>query len=245
MPPTLQNNSYEPLADYDSDDADEYADSSPLSHTATTHASNTNPTIHAHHPYPIFLPAVNSPISLPDVDTFHGDTITIPKPPNRTRFLTKNVHHVSTSKTDDELRMHFGDQHRLGIDYLGITEHKLDTTQYPVRRAFIESAKQAYKQHKLELGSSELNTVSTYKPGGTAISAQGNATGRIIFQASDKYGRWSYMDLQGKDDRIITYITVYQVCKKPITRHNNISPTRDHLPARKTQKYQPTPQFST
>jgi hypothetical protein len=50
------------------------------------------------------------------------------KPPNRTWFLTKNAHHVSTSKTNDELRMHFGDQHCLGIDYLGITEHKLDTT---------------------------------------------------------------------------------------------------------------------
>jgi hypothetical protein len=213
VPNPLQNNPYEPLTEYDSDATDDAAEPSP-----TYHATNTpiiNSTTIAPPSYPIFLPPVNSPISLPDVDIFHGDTLAIPKAPDRTRFLTKNVHHVSTSKTDDELRMHFGDQHRLGIDYLGITEHKLDTTQYSVRQAFIASAKQAFTQHKLELGSSELNTVSTYKPGGTAISAQGNATGRIIFQASDKYGRWSYMDLQGTDDRIVTYITVYQVCKKP------------------------------
>jgi hypothetical protein len=149
------------------------------------------------------------------VDNFHGDTLATPKPPNCTRFLTKNIHHVSTSKTDDELRIHFGDQQRLEIDYFGITEHNLDTHQYEVRQAFIDSARQSFTQYKLELGSSELQTVSTYKPGGTAIISQGNATGRITYQGSDKYGRWSYLYLQGKDDKVITYITVYQVCQKP------------------------------
>ena len=60
--------------------------------------------------------------------------------------------------------MHFGDQQRLEIDYFGITEHKLDTQQYKVRQAFIDSARQAFSQNKIELGSSELHTVSTYKP---------------------------------------------------------------------------------
>jgi hypothetical protein len=51
--------------------------------------------------------------------------------------------------------------------------------------------------------------------GDTAIIAQGDATGRIIFHDNDKYGQWSYLHLQGKNDTVITYITVYQVCKKP------------------------------
>jgi hypothetical protein len=72
-----------------------------------------------------------------------------------------------------------------------------------------------FQQYKIELGSSELQTVSTYKPGGTAIIAQGDATGRITAQDSDKYGRWFYLHLQGKDDKTITYITVYQVYAKP------------------------------
>jgi hypothetical protein len=45
----------------------------------------------------------------------------------------------------------------------------------------MDSARQSFTQHKLELGSSELQTVSTYKPGGTTIIAQGDATGRITF----------------------------------------------------------------
>lgn len=154
-------------------------------------------------------------MQLPEVDCFHGNTLQLPKPENRTRFLTKNIHHISTNQTDDDIRMLFGDQHRLEIDYFGISEHKLDTKQYLVRQAFLTSARHIFRQHKIELGSSELRTVSTYKPGGTAIIAQGDATGRIIFQDSDKYGRWSYLHLQGKNDTIITYITVYQVCKKP------------------------------
>jgi hypothetical protein len=165
--------------------------------------------------YSIFHPASQDPITLPDDDTFSGDTPTTPKPRNHIRFLSKNVHHISTNSTDDELRMHFGDQQRQERDYFDLVEHKLDTQQYSVRQAFIDNAKTTFRQHKIELGSSELHTVSTYKPGGTAIIAQGNATGRITFQDNDKYGRWSYLHLQGKEDRTISYITVYQVCKKP------------------------------
>jgi hypothetical protein len=81
-----------------------------------------------------------------------------------------------------------------------ISKHILDTKQYQVRQAFIDSARNTFQKHKIELGSSKLKTVSTYKPGGTAIIAQGDATGHIIFQDSDKYGRWSYLHLQGKND---------------------------------------------
>jgi adenine specific DNA methylase Mod len=87
-----------------------------------------------------------------------------------------------------------------------------------VRQALSEdSARHTFQQHNIELGSSELQTVSTYKPGGTTIITQEDATGRITSQDSDKYGRWSYLHLQGKDDKTITYITAYQVCAKPTT----------------------------
>jgi hypothetical protein len=174
--------------------------------------------------------------TLPDVDSFHGNEIQIPKPPNRTRFLTKNVHHVSTNSTDDELRIHFVDQHRLEIDFFGITEHKLDTHQYQVRQAFRDSVHHIFQQYKIELGSSELQTVSTYKPGRTAIIAQGDATGRITAQDSDKHGRWSYLHLQGRDDKTITYITAYQVCAKPTNLHQGITAYHQQIIAFKREK---------
>jgi hypothetical protein len=206
LPNSLANNPFGPLAELD-DDTDDAGDTKPT----TTQPIRLPPA-----QYNIFLPTHHATIELPDVDSFHGDTLSEPKPEMSTRFLTKNIHHVSTNATDDELRIHFGDQHRLSINYFGITEHKLDTHQYTVRQSFNDSARQAFTQHKIEIGSSELQTVSTYKPGGgTAIIAQGDATGRVTYQDSDKYGRWSYMNLQGQDNKSITYITVYQVCQKP------------------------------
>jgi hypothetical protein len=184
-----------PTIDFESEaDTDDESNSTPqpsITPTATIQPKrNTNT-------YPIFSTRVPAPMQLPEADCFHGDTLPLPKPENRTRFLTKNIHHISTNQTDDEIRMLFGDQHRLEIDYFGISEHKLDTKQYMMRQAFITSACHTFQQHKIELGSSELRTVSTYKPGRTALIAQGDATGRIIFQDSDKYGRWSYFHLQG------------------------------------------------
>jgi hypothetical protein len=161
----LLNNPFGPLADLGNDIDDPGV------------AQYTKPIPIPPAPYNIFLPTHNATIELPNVDSFYGDTLSESKPETSTRFLTKNIHHVSTNATDDELRIHFGDQHRLSIDYFGITEHKLDTHQYTVRQSFNDSAHQAFTQHKIEIGSSELQTVSTYKPGGTAIIAQGDATG--------------------------------------------------------------------
>jgi hypothetical protein len=214
-PSPLGNNHYSPLASLDSDSESENDSKPLLTRRQTTSIPPNNQSPNPRPTYPIFFPTDNAAITLPDVDSFHGDTLSMPKPDNCTRFLTKNIHHVSTNATDDKLRIHFGDQHQLEIDYFGITEHKLDTHQYKVRQSFIDSAHQSFTQHKLEIGSSELQTVSTYKPGGTAIIAQGDATGRVISQESDKYGRWSYLHLQGHANKVITYITAYQVCKKP------------------------------
>jgi hypothetical protein len=133
-------------------------------HTSTTYNTlhpTTTATPSIPH-YALFHTHDATPLTLPDVDSFHGNELQLPKPPNRTRFLTKNVHHVSTNNTDDELRMHFGDQHRLEIDFFGITEHKLDTHQYQVRQAFSASAHHAFQQHKIKLDNSELQTVSQH-----------------------------------------------------------------------------------
>jgi hypothetical protein len=54
-----------------------------------------------------------------------------------------------------------------------------------------------------------------YKPGGTMTSALGNTVSRVTKTGSDDLGRWTYIKLSGKEGKIITFITVYQVCKKP------------------------------
>jgi endonuclease/exonuclease/phosphatase (EEP) superfamily protein YafD len=64
-----------------------------------------------------------------------------------------------------------------------------------------------------------------YKPGGTMSSALGNTVSRVITTGTDDLGRWSYMKLSGKDGKVLTIITAYQVCRKNTTAVNNDSCT--------------------
>jgi hypothetical protein len=145
----------------------------------------------------MFQPITHTPASIPSRDHFHGDTIALPKPPNIFRVSTKNINHLSVSTIDDQITLLCMDQKRLKIDIQGIIEHKVDTGKYHVRQAFHASTRKVFDHETVELGSSEHSSVTDYKPGGTAIIAQGDVTGRIHLHESDKYGRWSYLSTQG------------------------------------------------
>ena len=58
---------------------------------------------------------------------------------------------------------------------------------------------------------------SSFKPGGTLMGIRGNWSGRIIHlqndPTKDTLGRWTTMHLKGKNDTIITIMSVYQVCQ--------------------------------
>jgi hypothetical protein len=97
-----------------------------------------------------------------------------------------------------------------------VQEHNLDHNQFVVvRDSFNTAARQIHHKYKLEIGSSDTQTVTTYKPGGTALIAQGNITGRVYAHGSDPHGRWSYMTLNGTAGVITMIISAYQVCTKP------------------------------
>jgi hypothetical protein len=152
---------------------------------------------------------------LPEHDHFYGDTLQLPKPDNVFRIATKNINHLSVNKIDNQITLLCRDQKRLEIDLQGIIEHKVDTNKYHIRQAFHASTRTVFEHATVELGSSEYKSVTDYKPGGTAIIAQGDVTGRIHLHESDKYGRWSYMSTQGAKGLYTICITAYQVNKKP------------------------------
>jgi hypothetical protein len=121
------------------------------------------------------------------------------------------------------------DQNRLEIDIQGIIEHKIDTDKYHVRQAFHASTRTVFDHAIVELGSSEHSSVTDYKPGGTAIIAQGDVTGRIHLHESDKYGRWLYLSTQQGAQGIRTpFITAYQVCKKPTNKTGTTAYHQQH-----------------
>jgi hypothetical protein len=50
------------------------------------------------------------------------------------------------------------------------------------------------------------------------ILAQGNVVGRVKEKGSDQLGRWSWIKLLGRNKRLITLISAYQVCACPTNK---------------------------
>ena len=140
------------------------------------------------------------------------------KSPQHTRFIYSNIHSLKTTEQAYQIPVFYEEIQRQHADLYGFTEHKLDTTQYQVRQTFRQHLRTFFTKSKLEVSSSELTTITPYKPGGTGILAINNTCGRICQQGSDRYGRWSWMRLQSKDQKIILLITAYQPCKHPTNK---------------------------
>jgi exonuclease III len=131
------------------------------------------------------------------------------------RLTSQNHHHITVSTIESQVIQICRDQRRQESDVHAIQEHKLDHNKYVVRAAFTKATKQIHRTHRIEIGGSALKTITTYKPGGTALIAQGDITGRIQTQDSDPYGRWSYITFNGSPSKSIIIISAYQVCTKP------------------------------
>ncbi|KAI2495319.1 hypothetical protein MHU86_19218 [Fragilaria crotonensis] len=73
-----------------------------------------------------------------------------------------------------------------------------------------ETTRQLWQRSRLTLGTTPLDSKTMYKPGGTLLLTLANATGRIIKQHSDKWGRWVSQVFQGGLNRQIVIVSAYQ-----------------------------------
>ena len=62
-------------------------------------------------------------------------------------------------------------------------------------------------------GASEIIVGSDYNPGGARIVVFGKTARKMIQQGFDELGRWSWMALEGEDNRFISIMSIYQCCK--------------------------------
>ncbi|KAI2493592.1 hypothetical protein MHU86_20950 [Fragilaria crotonensis] len=96
-------------------------------------------------------------------------------------------------------------------------EHNLDTTQFRIRSALFESAKQHWKRHRISLGTTPITVENSYKPGGTMILTVDSLMGRIVRQDRDPWGRWVVQEFTGKGTRKIAVFSAYQPVDKAIS----------------------------
>ena len=88
-----------------------------------------------------------------------------------------------------------------------------DTNAYGVRKKMEEICQQQFPTNALIMAASNIKTLSTYKPGGTAILAVNDICSRITSHTRDRMGRWASLCLNLSGNRKMRIISAYQTCK--------------------------------
>jgi hypothetical protein len=139
-------------------------------------------------------------------------------PPNTFRLAFNNVNSLGAHTYSQTIQQLADTQSNFAIDILGITEHCLNVNQPRVRNNLSRGLNQDFLgQHSLQIDCSNLQTVSPYLPGGTAILVIGSLIGRVAphGKGGDPMGRWSYITLRRQAQGPLTIYTVYKVNENP------------------------------
>lgn len=164
-------------------------------------------------PRPI-IPAV-IPVKTNEV---FGDAMQLPISENTTRLYFINLNGLNLQNQSVKFRELCEELHQSDVHLFAAAEHNLDTNKFAVRKSLQDTARKTFKHHCIQTATSSTVAEKFYKPGGTMIMAQGDVVGRIKDRGSDPLGRWSWIKMVGKNHRIVTLISAYQVCAKPTNR---------------------------
>ena len=133
------------------------------------------------------------------------------KPGNVFRLYVQNVNGLTLDRRGGQFDTLCQVQKELQADVFLGQEHNLDSTQFQVKSILHAASKQHWERYRLNIATTPISFKSMYKPGGTFMLAVGNATGRILSETKDKWGRWVSQTFQGAPGRTITIVSAYQV----------------------------------
>jgi hypothetical protein len=157
----------------------------------------------------------DAPIKSNDI---FGDPISIPIASDITRMYFININGINLQKQAIQFRDLCTEIKHADIHLLAVAEHNLDTNKFAVRQLLQQTAHKAFPHHVIQTSTSTIPADKFYKPGGTMLLAQGDIVGRIKERGSDSMGRWSWLKLIGRNKRLITVISAYQVCTRPTNK---------------------------
>jgi hypothetical protein len=150
-----------------------------------------------------------------EINNTHVGDILSEKSDTTTRIFAQNQNGCNLRDKGYQFKEICEDTLLIQADLRAIIEHNLDTTNMDVRQTCYDIAKQTFPHFALEMTSSSIPFLTNYKPGGTTILTHDNITGRIMHKYSDPLGRWTHLQLAGKNNRILNFIAAYQVCPRP------------------------------
>ena len=138
-----------------------------------------------------------------------GDKL-IEKEEHITRFGSQNIMGLSL-KEGHNILPETVSIHALQLDYVGLTEPNTVLTKKNKQRISREIDYFAGQSRLVCSSSPKADSGSEYSHGGTIFGVVGNQAGRVLNSHADKWGRFSWVTLQGTRDEGILLITMYRV----------------------------------
>ena len=108
-----------------------------------------------------------------------------------------------------------GTMRQTNTDILCLSETQTAWENYGVKEVITKEFKRVDRYSTVTGSSSDSQTFSVVKPGGTAIVADGNWSSRIVKRGQDPtgLGRWIYVLVEGKKRTKVMIICGYRCCK--------------------------------
>ena len=127
------------------------------------------------------------------------------------RISTWNPNGINLNQVQSTLQQSLD----LSIDVQGYSEVNTDFLKQNQHQGFKDATSKIDNHAKAVWGTSQVIVEGEYKPGGTALVTFGKTAGRVKESGTDPMGRWTYQILDGKGDKEILIMNVYQCCKSP------------------------------
>ena len=147
-----------------------------------------------------------------DLSILHpfGDEVSATVPSGHERLGFQNAHGISRWPNPVEEVIETALKYQLGI--FGIAESNCAWNE-DLKMAVTAAVKQQFGNGAISCASSKLRREG-YLPGGVMQMVRGSSAGRQVKSGSDKYGRYSWAEMTGKNDSKLCTITAYRVCQE-------------------------------
>ena len=120
-----------------------------------------------------------------------GDPM-IQKSSKNTRFHFLNTNGISLANDNLEITMFRETMLEYNMDYMGLIEINLDTTNHKVKKRITEETKKRINQISVQSTSSNKPMENFYKPGGVYSICQGDFLTQKKSEGKDHMGGWVY-----------------------------------------------------
>jgi endonuclease/exonuclease/phosphatase family metal-dependent hydrolase len=156
------------------------------------------------------------PSVFPPKNDRYGDPFT--KDHNNTRIWFNNINTLSATNDFEELHELCTELLEYDVGIIALQEPNVDFTQYRLRDQCLKILHEHFGMVHMVTSSSSIRAPNAWKPGGTLLAVVGKSCSRVLSSGSDELGRWTWITMQGSNNKSITVYNVYNVCKTTIGR---------------------------